>query len=58
MNKRQRKKKQKSIQVQVIERLETLKRSFNEVLGNHKYIKANQFEIIMDRIIDEVKHMK
>ena len=58
MNKRQCKKKQKSIQVQVIERLEMLKRSCNEVLGNHKYIKANQFGMIMDRIIDEIKHMK
>ena len=58
MNKRQCKKKQKNIQIQVIERLEMLKRNCRVVLGEHKYMKADHFEFIMNRIIDEVKHMK
>lgn len=57
MNKRQRKKKQKKIQAQVIERLETLKENFKG-LGRNKYITQNQLQYIFNKPIDDIKRMK
>lgn len=57
MNKRQRKKKQKKIQAQVIERLETLKENFKG-LGRNKYITQNQLQYIFNKLIDDIKRMK
>ena len=60
MNKRQRKKQNEKYvsSLKLIKRLEILKRNCRRVLGKHKYIKADQFEIIIDRIIDEIYRMK
>ena len=57
MNKRQHKNEQKKIKAQVIERLERLESNSKKVLGDHKYMSADAFGIIMDRLKDEIKEM-